>query len=290
MEDAGIDRQRSRRPSGRAENALAPRARHAARSSSAARLDGGGGLVDVGDEEPGDALVDHLGHRPAGVGDDRRTAWPSPRPRTARTARRRRSGAAARAAEPRTSARCCRPDRAEVDDPVAVDVRLDLLGEVALVCDEPARSAARRPAARAIAIASAVPLSGWIRPRMTRSVAAGRGERQARRGRCRGRRWRRSRARATRSASEIETKARRRARGTPAGSRRSENPWIVVTSGAAAVRGEGERQPVEVVVDQVELGRAAERVRDVHRLPDAAVELGVLRVRPRADAVERARR
>ncbi len=53
-----------------------------------------------------------------------------------------------------------------------------------------------------------------------------------------------------------------------------------------AVGGEGERQPVEVVVHQVELGRAGERVRDVHRLPDPPVEGGVLGVRSRDDAVQ----
>ena len=39
-------------------------------------------------------------------------------------------------------------------------------------------------------------------------------------------------------------------------------------------------------MDQVELGRAAERVRDVERLPDAPVDVVVLLVGPLADAVE----
>ena len=34
-------------------------------------------------------------------------------------------GCSSACAEPRTSARCSGPDRTEVDDPVAVDVRLD---------------------------------------------------------------------------------------------------------------------------------------------------------------------
>ena len=39
-----------------------------------------------------------------------------------------------------------------------------------------------------------------------------------------------------------------------------------------AVGGEGQRQPVQVVVHEVELGRARQGVGDVHRLPDPAVQ------------------
>ncbi len=56
------------------------------------------------------------------------------------------------------------------------------------------------------------------------------------------------------------------------------------------VLAEGERQPVEVVVHQVELARPGQCVRDVQRLPDPAVQLGILRVAVRADAVESGRR
>ena len=42
------------------------------------------------------------------------------------------------------------------------------------------------------------------------------------------------------------------------------------------VRGEGEGQPIEVVVDEVEFARTRQRVRDVQRLPDAAVHRGIL--------------
>ena len=57
-----------------------------------------------------------------------------------------------------------------------------------------------------------------------------------------------------------------------------EKPWIVVTSGAAHCGVERERQPVEVVVHEVELARAVQRVRDVQRLPHPAVDAGVLGV------------
>ncbi len=49
---------------------------------------------------------------------------------------------------------------------------------------------------------------------------------------------------------------------------------------------ERERQPVEVVVHDVELAGARERVRDVQRLPDPSVRLRVLGVAVRDDAVE----
>ena len=69
--------------------------------------------------------------------------------------------------------------------------------------------------------------------------------------------------------------------------RGDEKPWMVVTIGASRQARERERQPVEVVVDQVELGRAAQGVGDVQRLPDTAVDLVVLLVGPLADSVER---
>ena len=62
-----------------------------------------------------------------------------------------------------------------------------------------------------------------------------------------------------------------------------------MSSGARDVPREGQRQPVEVVVDEVELARALERVRDVQRLPDPPVERAVLLVPPWAHAVERGR-
>jgi hypothetical protein len=46
---------------------------------------------------------------------------------------------------------------------------------------------------------------------------------------------------------------------------------------------ERKRQPVQVVVDDVELVGARERVRDVERLPDASVSPGILRVAVRGD-------
>ena len=46
---------------------------------------------------------------------------------------------------------------------------------------------------------------------------------------------------------------------------------MVVTSGASTMLREGERKPVEMVVDEVEFAGALERVRDVQRLPDPAV-------------------
>jgi hypothetical protein len=52
---------------------------------------------------------------------------------------------------------------------------------------------------------------------------------------------------------------------------------------------ERERQPVEVVVDEIELAGAAERVRDVQRLADAAVEPWIFRIAGGANAVERRR-
>ena len=54
---------------------------------------------------------------------------------------------------------------------------------------------------------------------------------------------------------------------------------MVVTMRRRAELGEGQRQPVEVVVHQVELARPVERVGDVQRLPDPAVQLRVLGVR-----------
>ncbi len=49
---------------------------------------------------------------------------------------------------------------------------------------------------------------------------------------------------------------------------------------------EGERKPVEMVVDEVEFARTLERVRDVQRLPDPAIHRGILRVTGGANAVE----
>ena len=49
---------------------------------------------------------------------------------------------------------------------------------------------------------------------------------------------------------------------------------------------EGERQPVEVVVDQVELRRAAQGVSDVERLPHSPIDLALLLVGPLADPVQ----
>ncbi len=53
---------------------------------------------------------------------------------------------------------------------------------------------------------------------------------------------------------------------------------------------ERERQPVEVVVDDVELVGALERMGDVECFPDSAVDGRVLRVAGGADAVELRRR
>ena len=53
---------------------------------------------------------------------------------------------------------------------------------------------------------------------------------------------------------------------------------------------EGQRQPVEVVVHQLELTRPGQCVRYVQRLPDPAVQSGVLSVAMRADTVEDGRR
>ena len=52
------------------------------------------------------------------------------------------------------------------------------------------------------------------------------------------------------------------------------------------MRRQGQRQPVDVVVDQVELRRAGEGVADVHGLPDPAVPGAVLRVPRGRDPVE----
>ena len=52
------------------------------------------------------------------------------------------------------------------------------------------------------------------------------------------------------------------------------------------VGGEGEGQPVEVVVDEVEVAGARQRVGHVERLPDAPVHRGVFGVALGADPVE----
>jgi len=49
---------------------------------------------------------------------------------------------------------------------------------------------------------------------------------------------------------------------------------------------ERDRQPVEVIVDDVEVARALERMRDVQRLPDPSVEGRVFGVAVRAHAVQ----
>ena len=100
----------------------------------------------------------------------------------------------------------------------------------------------------------AVPLSGWMRPKQTTSVA-GRSPRTAgRRRRRRGAPSRRSRSPGTRSASEIETNALPTA-GRPGrmrGRREAVDRRHQRRLGEARER---QRQPVEVVVDQVELRR-----------------------------------
>jgi hypothetical protein len=53
--------------------------------------------------------------------------------------------------------------------------------------------------------------------------------------------------------------------------------------------GEGQRQPVHVVVHKVELAGAAQRVGDVHRLPHSSVQARITGVSARAHAVERRR-
>ena len=53
---------------------------------------------------------------------------------------------------------------------------------------------------------------------------------------------------------------------------------------------EREREPVEVVVDEIELARSPERMRHVQRLPHATVERVVLGVAVGTDAVELRRR
>ena len=168
-------------------------------------------------EDAGDAVLDELRHRPAGVGDDRRAAEHRLDDREAeRLGERDRVQEAAR--PPRGPRRAPRgPTEPRYADAVAVDVRLDLLGEVALVLDGAAEHERRaRRGGRSRSPAPCPCRGGCGRSRRARRR---RWPRTAAR-RCRRRDGRRDvrRAPGARSASEIETKALARTRGRRAGS------------------------------------------------------------------------
>ena len=269
-----------------AEKRSTARRRHAPRSSAAARSTASTAAGTPSTSEAGQPLVDDLGHRPARVGDDRRAAHHRLHHREPeRLVEGHRVQQRRRAAQDRGA--LCRADRAEVAHPVTVDVRLDLLGEVALVLHDPAqreRTARRRGRSRSPRASPCRDGCARTRPARRRAARRTAGRRRRRRGAP----WRVAqpgdavaRPRWPRSARRPLV-GRQDARAREAVDRRHQR-----RPGEA---GEGQRQPVEVAVDEVELARALEAVGDVQRLPDPAVERAVLLVRPLGDAVERARR
>ena len=191
--------------------------RQAARSSVGAPVDRAHRGVDAVGEQAGDAVLDELGHRSARDTRSPACRTASPRRPRGRTARRRRWGAAGAGGAEDLGA-LLGPDRPEVGDAVAVDVRLDAFGEVARRPGRSRRSRAGGRRARRSRSPAAVPLSGWIRPKHDERVAAVRGERQRVRRRRRGGRSRRSPAPARGRRSEIETKAPSVRAGRRAGS------------------------------------------------------------------------
>ena len=221
--------------------------------------------------------------------DRRRRACrrPSPRPPTARTARRRRSGAAGPRRRPAPPPAARGPTEPEVDDPVAVDVRLHLLGEVALVLhdaadDQPAPGRGGR--SRSPPPCPCPGGSGRRRPDRRRrwperqlgevdAVVDGRHVVQlGRRGRRR--RWRRS---ATGRAGRPAGCRRRRSRGwsSPSAPRAwPRRPAAASPAGCAR----GRTRPTAPARGHVQ------------RLPDPPVHRRVLGVAVRADAVQRAPR
>ena len=65
-----------------------------------------------------------------------------------------------------------------------------------------------------------------------------------------------------------------------------EKPWTGRQHRRVAEIGQRQRQPVHLIVQQIEVRRGAQRGRDVQRLPHAPVHGSVLRVATRADAAQ----
>ena len=139
-------------------------------------------------------------------------------------------GCSRASAPPSRADRSRRPDRSEVAHPVAVDPRRDHVVEVALVLDGPGDQQ-RPPGALGDVDRVGGALVGMDPAEDDQLVTAGRGERRCRRGRCRGGPWRSSPGRVT-GRRRRWTRRPNRARWYAGRIRRSENPWMVVTSGA----------------------------------------------------------
>ena len=235
---------------------------------------------------PGHALVNDLAHRAAPVGDHRGAArhrlHDGQAERLVEVDRVQQRG---RIAEDIGSAPWA--DRAEEDDLIPVDVRFHGVGKILLVLHD---AADHQPSSRAAGDLDGVScalvrmdapethqviaLGGAVREhREVDAVMDGRGVVEP--------------GVAVGIGDRDERRARSRVGGKDAGAgeavdgRDHRRPRVLAKC---------ERQPVEVVMDKLELARSGQRMRDVQRLPDPAVHLGVLRVAVRADAVENRRR
>jgi hypothetical protein len=135
-----------------------------------------------------------------------------------------------------------------------------------------------------MAIASAVPFSGDIRPKTDEIVPAGGGEWQCRQ--IDPMMDRRDVVQFRRAVGVGDGDIGRAGAGVGGQDPRSGEPVDGRHQGHAQLLGEGERQPVQMAVHQVESGRRRERVRDVQRLPDAAVHRRVVGIAVRGHAVE----
>ena len=235
---------------------------------------------------PGHALIDHLGHRAAVIGHDRGAAR-----------HRLHDGQAERLVEmDRVQQRsrttqdlrpALRADRAEEHDLVPVDVGLHGVGEIPLVLHDAAdHQPSSRPAGDLDGVGSSlVRMDAPERDKLVTWAGAVREHREVdavmdSRGivepgvavGIRDRHERRARPRVGRK----NTRA-----GKPVDGRHHRRPRVLAKS---------ERQPVKVVVHKLELTRPGQCVRDVQCLPDPAVQLVVLCVAVRADAIENRRR
>ena len=176
------------------------------------------------------------------------------------------------------------PDRAEIADAIAVDVGFDLLAEIACVLHDPTDD---EPAACAASDLDRLgrALVGMNSAERDQGIAA------------RGRERQHVEIDAVMNRSHVFEL--RRAVGI--GDRHVGGVARVHVRGQRAAPGEAmnrrdhrcsplscecEGQPVEVVVDQVELGRARERVCDMQRLPDPAIHPCLPFVADRAHAIE----
>ena len=69
--------------------------------------------------------------------------------------------------------------------------------------------------------------------------------------------------------------------------RGDENPWMVVTTGVSTRAAVGEREKVEMVVDEIELASPLEYLGNVQTLPDLGIQGVVFGIGPRTGPGER---